>query len=490
MKKIVIKKYLLIPFLSIFFAGCTGDFEEINTDPNGADNDVVPVTNNLAFVIRYASDNLFDDWFDLNESCGFSGQIAKMQYTSEGYYDYRPTVNSNSWYYVYLTLSNIDNIIAKAEAQDNSNMKNVAKVLKAQIFQIATDRWRDIPFTEAGRITEGILNPKYDKQEDIYPALLTMLKEAADGFADDNKGELGAGDVMFDGDVTSWQRYCNSLRLRLAMRISGVDATLAKSTVEEVLGDPNRYPVIITNNENAFFNWPGTEYQEPWAAYSLSRPAEFGVSDVMINQLKSTSDPRLAVYALPATATGEYNGYGIGNKGAAVISQYSKIGTRFMNTNGATGFSPYFRSAETYFLIAEAALLGWNTGGITAETAYTRGVTLSMDENGIESGEISTYLAGAGKYTGSKDQVYLQLWIALFKQGMEAWSTYRRTGIPTAVYIAKDSAYPNHNVPPLRYAYPLTEINLNSANVAPYAAEIVDNFWGKPMWWDTRTDVH
>ncbi len=494
MKKI--KTYLLIPFLALYFAGCTGSFETINTDPDGAINEEVPVTNNLAFVIRYASENLFDDWFDLNESCGFGGHISKMQYTSEGYYQFRTSVNSNSWYYIYLTLSNIDNVITKAQAAENSNMENVGKVLKAQIFQIATDRWRDIPFTEAGKITEGILKPQYDKQEDIYPALLTMLKEAADGFADDNSGELGDGDIMYDddikkaeGEIVLWQRYCNSLRLRLAMRISSVDATLAKSTVEEILGDPTRYPVIETNDQNAFFNWPSGAYQEPWAAYYLTRPSEFGVSDVMINQLKNTSDPRLSVYAVPATATGEYNGYGIGNTVSAVVSQYSRIGERFMNRDGASGFTPYFRSAETYFDIAEAALLGWNTGGITAETAYTKAVTLSLEENSVAQADITTYLAGAGKYNGTKNQVYLQLWIALFKQGMEAWSTYRRTGVP-ALYIAPGSVYPNHNVPPMRYAYPQTELDLNTANVTPYAAEIVDNFWGKQMWWDTRTDVY
>ncbi len=488
MKKL--KTYILIPFLSVFFAGCTGSFDGINEDPDGADNEVVPVTNNLAFVIRYSSDNLFDEWFDLNESCGFSGQIAKMQYTSEGYYQFRTSVNSNSWYYVYIILSNIDNIIAKAQTTGNSNMENVGKVLKAQIFQIATDRWRDIPFTEAGKMTDGILKPQYDRQEDIYPALLTLLKEAADGFVDDNTGELGAGDVLFFEDVSLWQRYCNSLRLRLAMRISGVDATLAKSTVEEILGNPGRYPLIQTNDQNAFFTWPGGEYQEPWAAYYKSRPSEYGVSDIMINLLKSTSDPRLPVYAAPATATGEYRGYGIGNTLSAVVSQYSRIGSRFMARDGASGFSPYFRSAETYFEIAEAALLGWNTGGISAETAYTKGVTLSLEENSIAQDDIDKYLAGAGKFTGGKDQVYLQLWISLFKQGMEAWSTYRRTGIPSNVYIAPGSVYPNHNVPPMRYAYPQTELDLNSSNVAPFAAEIVDNFWGKQMWWDTRTNVY
>ena len=81
---------------------------------------------------------------------------------------------------------------------------------------------------------------------------------------------LGDGDIMFGGDVELWQKFANSLRLRLAMRISGVSSALAKSTVEEVLGNPSKYPVMESNDDNAFL-WPGASpYEEPW--YTDSKP--------------------------------------------------------------------------------------------------------------------------------------------------------------------------------------------------------------------------
>ena len=110
-------------------------------------------------------------------------------------------------------------------------------------------------------------------------------------------------------------------------------------------------------------------------------------------------------------------------------------------------------------------MLGWNTG-ISAEDAYNKAVTYSMEENSVSAEDIADYLANAGKFTNDKKQIYYEEWVAMFKQGMEGWSLYRRTGVPDK------------------------ERNLNNANCAPFDAEVVDNLWGKQMWWDTRTGVH
>jgi hypothetical protein len=272
------------------------------------------------------------------------------------------------------------------------------------------------------------------------------------------------------------------------MRISGIDPTLAKSTVEEILKNPATYPIITSNDDNAFYKWTGVS--EPWAVYYLTRPDEYGVSDVMINTLKSLNDPRLSVYAIPAASDTTYRGYVIGDSVSAVVSDYSHIGTRFMAHDGTTGFTPYFRASESYFIISEANMLGWNTGSYgTQENAYDKAVTLSLSENSVSDADIATYLAGKGKYDGTANQLYLQEWISLFKQGMEAWSLYRRTGVPTSNYIAPGSTYAKtkaHKTPPLRYPYPQTELNLNTINVKSSNADVVDNYWGKPMWWDLR----
>ena len=110
----------------------------------------------------------------------------------------------------------------------------------------------------------------------------------------------------------------------------------------------------------------------------------------------------------------------------------------------------------------------------------------------IRDRDIADYLANAGKFTNDKKQIYYEEWVAMFKQGMEGWSLYRRTGVPDNLYPApgRPANYSNHNVPPFRSPYPDKERNLNNANCAPFDAEVVDNLWGKQMWWDTRTGVH
>ena len=96
MNKYILKSISLL-FGTMVAVSCTSSFDEVNKDPDNPLAEEVPSTNILAYCERYASDNMFDEWFDLNETCGFSGQIAKWMYTEEGYYQFRPTVNNQSW---------------------------------------------------------------------------------------------------------------------------------------------------------------------------------------------------------------------------------------------------------------------------------------------------------------------------------------------------------------------------------------------------------
>jgi len=495
-----IYKYIMIAFIGITLSSCTNDFDSINTDPDRSKS--VPATNILSYAIRYSTQHLFDEWNDLNEPSTYGGYIAKIQYIDEARYKYRPSVVEYKWEYLYFTTNNCREIqrLCSLDNQENPNLSAVAKIWEVVMMQMATDTWRDIPYSDAFKLKEGSQTPKYDTQEEIYPALLTKLKEAADTLG--TSGDLGGGDILYYGDITKWKKFCNSLRLRIAMRISDVDRTLSQNTVEEILSNPTKYPVIETNADNAFFIWPGSKpYNEPWYDDELTRD-DHAVSDVLINILKSTNDPRLYYYAHPAKLGNEFKGFTIGATKLPVLDSISRIGARFRDE--AAGFTPYFRAAETWFDIAEASFLGYSTG-TTAEEAYNKGVTCSLEENSsyaktikdlsgntiftFTGNTIADYLAGDGAYDGTRSKILLQEWIALFKQGMEAWSLYRRSGIPTTMYVAPgrglvQSDYLNHLDPPYRYPYPTTEITLNKTNSKPFIESVEDDFWGKKMWWD------
>ena len=110
----------------------------------------------------------------------------------------------------------------------------------------------------------------------------------------------------------------------------------------------------------------------------------------------------------------------------------SKLPYSLWNTTNILWFAiPYL----IMYSVAEASMLGWNTG-ISAEDAYNKAVTYSMEENSVSAEDIADYLANAGKFTNDKKQIYYEEWVAMFKQGMEGWSLYRRTGVPDNLYPA------------------------------------------------------
>ncbi|HAX92456.1 MAG TPA: SusD/RagB family nutrient-binding outer membrane lipoprotein, partial [Bacteroidales bacterium] len=250
MKKYILKFGVLI-FLAVFaFSSCTEKFEEINTDPDRAKD--APATNVLAFVLRYYSATFHDAWADMNEPSTYAGHLAKIQYIDEARYNFRPGTVENNWYYGYILLNNINEIKKKATADGADNLLGVAKVLESMIVQTMSDRWRDIPYSDAIKLSEGILLPTYDTQEEIYPALLDVLAEANNLLATPaTTDQIGEGDMIFAGDVLKWQKLANSLRLRIAMRISGVAAQTAKPVVEAILGNPAANPVMESNDDNA-----------------------------------------------------------------------------------------------------------------------------------------------------------------------------------------------------------------------------------------------
>ena len=509
MKKIAVA--LMAVAMMSTTVGCTDSFEEVNTDPDNAMD--VPNANILSYVLYFTSDVLYDRWFAMDEPMTFCGYAAKMAYIDESRYQYRTGVQDSNWSYIYRILNNVMDLQRRA-GNVSTNLLNVAKIMEVHVMQIATDRWRDVPYSNAVQMAEGVLNPTYDTQEEIYPALLAKLKEAADGLAEGGVDKLD-GDLLFDGDLTKWQKYCNSLRLRLAIRISEVEPALAKSTIEEVLGNPEKYPIMEDNDDNAFFWWQGSDvnFYEPIADAYRTRKTEFSCSDVMVDNLLANNDPRISIYCKPTPSslnpddkddpesgyktdytdgTPVYRGYVIGAKSNAISKKYSVWGYNYGENLG--GFSPWMRVAEVYFHIAEAKMLGYNVGSYaaTAEEAYNKAVALSLEENGVAEADAEAYLAGAGKFDGSIKKLWYEEWVAMFKQGMEGWSLYRRTGTPENMYIApgRPAQYANHNVPPFRSPYPSTERNLNKANNAPFDADVVDNLWGKQMWWDTREGVY
>jgi len=470
--------------------GCTKKFTQMNVNPNAPT--AVPATNIFGRGILSSAGTLFGERLDIYYTGSYAGQTAGI---GLGDYEYRVDINNSMWTGMYQAMADLVNAADVAKAAGNNNLYAAALTMKAYDAQKTTDMWGDIPYSDAFRLDSGILYPHYDKQSDVYNTILAELKTAADIFKSNASGAIGVGDLIYKGDVSKWKKFCNSLRLRVAIRMSNVDPTGATAVISEVLGDPVSYPVMTTNSDNAYLNFPGVspdlEYWYVRLGTSGAYTDQYRMNDVLISTLKANNDPRLPVYAR-LDNNGGYGGYKfeVGQTSDTLNNgnNTSGIGNRF--SQNPAGFSPFMNCADVSFIEAEAYQRGLVTGN--AQVAYQNGITLSCMENGVDAGSIASYLtqpevAWNSGTTTKLQKIDLQKWISLFKQEEEAWAESRRTDVPLMTSVSANYIS-SHNRPPFRLPYADEEKALNS-NFPTNVVE-TDIFWGTQMWWDTRKNVH
>ncbi|HSF55267.1 MAG TPA: SusD/RagB family nutrient-binding outer membrane lipoprotein [Algoriphagus sp.] len=471
---------------------CTDDWTEMNINPNQPS--VVPASNIFGAGLTVVAGQLFGERIGIYYTGTWSGQLAAI---GAGDYEFRVDINNGQWDNLYRGMAYFEDSRVNAIREGNNNLAAVSLIMKAFTAQQVSDMWGDIPYSEAFLLgSEGILNPAFDTQEEVYTQILSELEEA-NTMLNASSGAIGVGDFMYAGDINKWKKFANSLRLRVAMRMSIVAPQAAATVISEILGNPSTYPVFETNADNAYLRWPGiaTNNIEPWRqrlGVPTNKQDQYRTNHDLISRLVDMEDPRLPIYA-DKNATGIYNGYrmGIGQSGFPLNTQQnvSHIGNRYGYDD--RGFSPFMNAAQVWFIKAEAFERGLVAGG-NAREAYEKGITVSMLDNGIAQADIDKYLQnskvawGAGA-TPNLEKIRLQNWIGLYKQSVEAWAENRRTDVPMLVNVSNDYAS-NHNRPPFRMAYPANEIAFNESY--PDNVVQVDIFYGDQLWWDTRQGVY
>jgi len=488
MKYIKFKAIIILAVLLVA-GSCTNDFIEMNTDPNNPT--VVPATNVLASAIQAHASGNHDEWSLGNEHGSYAGHISKIQYIDESRYEYRESVVNGRWTRYYNYLNDLKKTMELAVEEENTNLEAAALTFQCYLMHKVTDEWGDVPYTEAIRGEEGELLPAYDSQQSIYAGILADLKKAADMF-NTGSGDLGPGDLIYGDDAAAWQMWCNSLRLRVAIRMSNIDPSGASAVFSEVLGSPSNYPIFGSVADGATLQWTNSSpYREPFWEDNVSRD-DHGVCSIIIDQMLALNDPRIASIAYPAEEDGVYRGIAPGlhpDDEGFPLTSISRIGEMFRER--PDGLTYLQRYSEVLFIIAEAVHRGLATYNMTAQEAYEAAIAASFEEMEVDAAEVAAYIAQPEvAYSADADgltKIYLQKWLSLFKSH-EAWAENRRTDVPQ-IDVAPGSIYPGHNRQPFRYPYANDEKNLNSANVTAASAGVVDNFWGKQMWWDTRTGV-
>jgi len=343
-------------------------------------------------------------------------------------------------------------------ADPNSAEYALANVVWVLVFHRVTDYWGPIPYFNAGVPAATV---PYDPQDKIYDDFFKRLTAAVDVLkTHTSETPYGDWDLIYSGNVDKWIKFANTLRLRLALRISKVDPARAQAEAEAAVASgvlttsPDEDALVkrsLTGDDNN-----GLSIMSDWN--------EFRMSATMESVLKGYSDPRMPVYFLPAQKTGTYEGERNGLTSTQLTQSVnlhdanSHVGPRWASPSYG-GNSDYLSTpqnvmaaAEAYFLRAEGALLGWNMGA-TAQQLYEAGITNSLKQWGITDPAVITgYINSMSTPIAPNDylnsppvtnipvkwgatpavqleQVALQKWLATFPDGMEAWADYRRSHV-------------------------------------------------------------
>lgn len=490
MKKLSKLKICLAVLAGVSLSSCEKDFDEINTNPNAPED--VPASVILPSVEQSAITRLFGNTLNLTYASTWAQHIAKIQYIDEDRYEFRPDAIAAHWDYLYaVPLYDAELIISKAVETENKSMEAVGRIMRAWVYQNMTDLWGDIPYSEALQGDEGNLTPVYDSQEAIYTDLLQQL-ETANTLLADGSGSIG-GDLIYGGNKTLWRKFANSLRLRLLIHMADVAPERAKAGIEAIAADAETYPVFTSNDDNMELDYLTAQpYRNPWYENSVTRD-DHGISKTMVDLLKdeyainaTTPDPRLPVYAKPAKTSGTYVGQPNGAATNPNISDISRIGEMYRDNPSQPMYIMTY--SEVMFIMSEAAQRGWNVG-ITASEAYQEGIRANMELNGVEDSKITLYLAQPNVMLASQanklEAISEQKWIALFGNGIEAFTELRRTGYPDNAVEPGGSAFPGRGIAQ-RFPYSTQELSVNRANVTAASQGVEDFLFGKKLWWDVN----
>ncbi len=464
-------KYICAGAIFFLMPAC-GDFGDLNQNPNeptfvGTQTLLTSAQREVASVVGSAEGILYVQ------------QMSEITYTENSRYG--AVINDfNGWYSG--PLENLEQIIELNSNEDtkgsvlsggsNNNQIGVARIMKAYYFAHMVERWGPVPLSNA---LKGAANlaPSYDDEATIFATLFKELKEGAAQL----DGGFITGDILLGGDTNEWKKFANTIRANLAMRISDVDDATAKSEFNSAVSGG-------IFSETFSYNYLGEAANEnPWFARFRTR-TDYAISNVFVDFLTNTNDPRLNSFADPAASTGTIQGmpYGLEN------SEYLPTDVSFPNSTyirAQDSDIPIFSSAQIHFLHSEAAARGWTSGN--AEAHYNAAIAASMNQWGITDGDaIAAFIAQDGvKYDASnwKKSIGVQKWVALYTQGYEAWAEWRRLDFPK-LQVAEGPLNPSEAIP-LRHMYPTSEATLNAENYNAALSKIGGTDTdGARLYWD------
>lgn len=503
MKKIILLLGAVACLCSTY--GCTEYFEEYNTNPTQPTK--VPSVNLLSTMFSGLGQPQQNNCQYINCMWGcYSGHVAAVSNWNLGtniFAYYNPSDNHNnntfsilfgqvypSFYYIQSRTEGKGAVYAIALISRVYNMHQLASCQGP------------IPYS---KVANGQLEAPYDDEETAWRSMFSDLDQAIQILSQiSTNNELASVDQFYAGDCTKWLRFANTLKLRMAIRISGAPGmeAFARNSAEEAVASG-----VMTSTAHSCWNTNNSNGANGYAIQWMTE--ENKANACLVSYMNGYNDPRRPAYFLQASSGG-YVGARFGSNSIPTTSMYNSV-SKLKISDSQQNPMPVMYAAEAAFLMAEGALKGWSMGD-TPENLYEKGIRLSFEEfgvSGVDNYLNSTLLPGshtdrivpADSYTNKStvcvrwnngdsndvklEKILTQKWIALYLDPLNGWSDYRRTGYPQ-LFPAVSSANAKVQVSrgARRLRFPLSEYNTNSSNVREAVTMIGgDDNEGVDLWW-------
>jgi hypothetical protein len=486
--------YFFLLAMCVLTTSCTKNFEELNTDPNRP-KEITPGVMLGQLQYRIVTTNI-------SEARSFTHQLMQVDAPRAstgggGLHRYVINAGAGVWSTYYRYLADIEDIYSIADKLKENNYKAIALIYKCWAYSILTDLYGDVPYFQATKATTGNFQPAFDKQKDIYADILKKL-DTANNLLNTSQALTYGGDIVYNANAVSggtnqglvrWKKFCNSLRLRLLLRISKRNGEInVNEQLAKILAEPGVYPVFTSNADEAILRFPGTfPYFNPfYNTRQLEWRDQVYFTKFFIDKMNADEDPRRSVWATQVPAAGVNVFRGI-ESGYPTTLEYQVGG----NSSYPDALKTYtnlgimMTYAEVEFIKAELALRGLQTGK-TPKSHYDAGVTASLNQWGVS--VPANYLSRPGVVYNAAaspevqlETIMMQKYYAYFFVDYQSWFEKRRTGYPT---LPRGAGIPAENQFPRRMPYPTYLQSLNPQNVAAAVAEMGTDNSSVKVWWD------
>ncbi len=472
MKRKIIRKIAFLFGIVLLGIGCRKSLD-INQNPNVANDATVDLLLPSAEVTIATNMGV---QFQINGSVW--GQYWTQNPNSSQYRDlerYQPTAPDydRPWTIFYATAgTDLMQIENKAAATNKKQYQAIAMLLRAYMFQVITDAWGDVPYSEAlrGAIENGAITaPKYDAQATIYNDLIAKVDLAKALIDPSDPTHPGNDDLIYGGDMNKWLKFANTLQLKMLLRLSEVNPAKAQSGIMAL-----NNASFLDEGEDAQIRYSATAgnknplYAE---ASGLDNTQNLVASATVIDSMVSNDDPRLGVF-FDTTDDGTYVGIPQGSYDATVApGAYSipsaAVGGNALDERSALAPVKLLTSYESKFLQAEARARGWLNVATSAQQLFEDGIRANFNSYSIDGAAASTYISSSywskyptgGSVTSQIRHIITQKWFSMTgNQGFEAWTEWRRTGYPEFFTLSTNAQLSDF---PARFLYPDVEITRN-----------------------------